>query len=127
MTTRFVYEAQVAEALERVGLIDITTRGRHTGRPRRIELAFHSLDDRIYITGRPGRRDWYANLLDDPHLVVHLKHEAVADLPATAQPISDAAERRRILSRIAASWGYDLELMVASAPLVEVTFAEGVR
>lgn len=127
MTTRFVYDRGVAEALERGGLIDITTRGRRTGRPRRIELAFHNLDDRIYITGRPGRRDWYANLLDDPNIVVHLKHDVVADLPATAQPISDTGERRRILSRIAASWGYDLELMVASAPLVEVSFAEGVR
>jgi deazaflavin-dependent oxidoreductase (nitroreductase family) len=124
---RPVLDVRVARALERGQLIDITTHGRETGQPRRIELAFHNFEDRIYITGRPGKRAWYANLLADPHFVFHLKRSPVADLPATARPITDVEERRRVLAAVAANWGYDLGLMVASAPLVEVTFEPGVR
>jgi F420H(2)-dependent quinone reductase len=48
------------ERVDRV--IDITTTGRKTGEPRRIEIWFHRLDGRYFITGAPGRpRDWYAN------------------------------------------------------------------
>jgi deazaflavin-dependent oxidoreductase (nitroreductase family) len=124
---RAVYEPRVAAALDRGGVIDITTRGRRSGIPRRLEIVFHAFDDRIYITGRPGKRDWYANLLAHPHFVFHLKRGVVADLPATARPITDVDERRRVLSAVAADWGYGLDLMVATAPLVEVTFERGVR
>ncbi len=124
---RRVLDVEVARALRSGGLIDITTRGRLTGQPRRVELVFHVVDDRVWISGRPGRRGWYANLLADPHFVFHLKGPVVADLPATARPVTERAERREVLATIAAGWGYDLELMVAAAPLVEVTFAEGVR
>jgi hypothetical protein len=124
---RAVYEPSVAAALDRGGVIDITTRGRRSGIARRLEIVFHSFDDRIYITGRPGKRGWYANLLADPHFVFHLKRGVVADLPATARPITEIEERRRVLSEIAKSWGYDLDLMVAAAPLIEVTFEPGVR
>jgi hypothetical protein len=124
---RPVLDVRVARALERGQLIDNPPHPRETGHPRRIELAFHNFDDRIYITGRPGKRSWYANLLADPHFVIHLKSSHMADLPATARPITDVEERRRVLGAITANWGYDLDLMVASAPLVEVTFEPGVR
>lgn len=129
MTTavRPVFEPRVAATLDRGGLIDMTTHGRRSGVARRIEIVFHTFDDRVYITGRPGKRGWYANLLADPHFVFHLKRGIVADLPATARPITDAEQRRRLLSNIARDWGYDLELMVASAPLIEVLFEPGVR
>jgi hypothetical protein len=45
----------VKQALERDRIIDITTRGRTTGQPRRTEIWFHNLDGRLYITGTPGR------------------------------------------------------------------------
>ena len=53
----------VRRALENDLVIDITTTGRKTGRPRRKEIWFHNIDGHLYITGTPGRRDWYANLL----------------------------------------------------------------
>lgn len=127
IAARVVFDQRVAAALDRGGVIDITTRGRRSGIPRRLEIVFHNDDDRIYITGRPGKRGWYANLLADPHFVFHLKRDVVADLPATARPITDMEERRAVLSKIARDWGYDLDLMVASAPLIEVLFEPGVR
>ena len=53
--------------------IDITTTGRRSGKSRRVEIWMLDVDGRFFITGTPGPRDWLANLLADPSLVVHLK------------------------------------------------------
>ena len=45
----------IKHALETERTIDITTRGRQSGEPHRIEIWFHNLDGRLYITGLPGR------------------------------------------------------------------------
>jgi deazaflavin-dependent oxidoreductase (nitroreductase family) len=109
--------------LARGQLIDITTTGRRTGQPRRIELVFHNVDGRILISGRPGfPRGWVANLLADPRMTFHLKGRLVADLPARGRVITDRAERERLLAPIAAAWRTNHALMVRSAPLVEVVF-----
>ena len=116
---------RVRRALEKGHRIDITTTGRKSGAPRRIELVFHNIDGHIYISGRPGwPRGWIANLRADPRMIFHLKHGTVADLPATARVILDRQERERIIPHIAAGWGYDPALMVASSPLIEVTFPD---
>ncbi|WP_345800916.1 nitroreductase/quinone reductase family protein [Microbacterium sp. AZCO] len=80
--------------------VDITTIGARTGEPRRIEIWFHNVDGDVYLTGLPGRRGWYANLLADPRLTFHLKHGVHADLPARATPITDPAERGRLFEAI---------------------------
>jgi hypothetical protein len=115
---------RVSRALERGHRIDITTTGRKTGKPRRIELVFHNIAGRIFISGRPGwPRGWIANLRADPAMTFHLKGPiAQADLSAHGRVILDRSERERVLTPIAAAWGYDLELMVASSPLIEVSF-----
>jgi hypothetical protein len=114
----------VRRALQRGHRVDITTTGRRTGRPRRIELVFHNIDGRILISGRPGfRRGWIANLRRDPRMTFHLKGPiAAADLAARGRVILDREERERLLGPIADGWGYPLELMVESSPLLEVTF-----
>lgn len=112
----------VAAALRQGGVIDMTTTGRHSGQPRRIEIVFFSFEDRIYISGLPGRRGWLANLQADPRLTIHLKRGVQADLAANARIITDEGERRPLLERITAMWGRSdrLELFVARAPLIEV-------
>jgi hypothetical protein len=116
---------RVRQALERGHRIDITTTGRRTGALRRIELVFHNIEGRIYISGRPGwPRSWIANLRADPTMTFHLKGPVVADLPARGRVITDRAERERVIWPIAASWGYEPAFMVASSPLVEVTFPD---
>jgi deazaflavin-dependent oxidoreductase (nitroreductase family) len=115
----------VAQALEDDPTIDITTTGRRTGEARRIEIWMLVVDGRFFITGTPGRRDWLANLLADPHLTVHLKHGVVQDLPARATVVLDVEARRHVLTHVAASWYRSqsvLEDLVANAPLVEVVF-----
>ena len=118
-------DEDIRRALSHGQTVDITTTGRRSGRPRRIEIVFHNFDGRIYISGLPSRRKraWLANLEADPHMTLHLKGRRVtADLPATARVISDEAERQAILSRIAAVWRrQDLEAMITFSPLIEVT------
>jgi deazaflavin-dependent oxidoreductase (nitroreductase family) len=114
---------QVQQALRQDRVIDITTSGRKTGLPRRKEIWFHNVDDRLYITGTPGRpRDWLANLQAQPEFTFHLKESVQADLPARAVPIVDRAARREVLAAILGKLGRsdDLESWVASSPLVEV-------
>ena len=115
---------EIDAALQGVHTVDITTIGRKSGKPRKLEIVFHNIDGRIYISGIPvpKRRSWLANLDADPHMTFHLKGKVRADLPATARVIEDEAERRQILPHSARNWGRkDLEKMVEQSPLIEVT------
>ena len=118
-------EPQHQQALTTDTLIDITTTGRKSGRPHRIEIMFHHLDGETYLSGLPGTRDWYANMVAHPAFTFHLKQSAQADLDASAVPITDPTERRRILTPIVARWDRltELEAFVARSPLVRVDFA----
>lgn len=119
----------ISDALARGGTIDITTTGRRTGLPRRIEIVFFNFGGRLFISGMPSRRrrSWLANLEADPAFTFHLKGRVGADLPATAREITDPAERREILARVARAWRRtDVETMVALSPLIEVTIREPV-
>lgn len=119
------YMTDITSALQSDLTIDITTTGRSSGLPRRIEIWFHNIDGRIYITGMPGSRDWYANLLADPTFTFHLKESIEADLPAVARAITDVDERRGVLAVLLDRLGYRdrIESWMARSPLVEVTFA----
>ena len=121
--------ANVQEALEKDLIIDITTTGRKSGDPRRVEIWFHNLDGILYIAGLllPGSRAWYANILKDPRLTFHLKGTTKADLPALATPITDAAERHKVLERICDNLGEPelLEARVAESPLIRVRLEGG--
>ena len=79
--------------------IDITTTGRSSGLPRRIEIWFHRVDAHWYLTGMPTPRSWYANLRADPRFTVHLKHGVNTDLPATAAPV-DGPTRQRVITAV---------------------------
>ncbi len=119
----------IAAALAQGGLIDMTTRGRRSGQPHRIEIVFFNFGGSVYISGLPGRRDWYANVLAEPRFTVHLKGTRVADLPARAIPITDEPTRRAILSRITHQWRRELQLdqFVAGSPLIRVEFLHQVQ
>ena len=108
------------DRLARIRTIDITTTGRRSGEPSRIEIWWFRVDGRFVITGTPGPRDWYANLLADPRMVVHVDGE---DLTATARPITDPDVRRSVFTAPNVSWystQTQLVRLVESAPMVEV-------
>jgi deazaflavin-dependent oxidoreductase (nitroreductase family) len=114
----------IRAALRQGQVIDITTTGRRSGQPRRLEIVFHVFDGRIYISGMPRadrERAWLQNLRADPRLTFHLKNGPVADLPATARVIDDPTERHEVLAKIAQVWRRDPVEMEAHSPLIEVT------
>lgn len=116
--------------------IDITTTGRRSGKPRRIEIVFYRLGEDLYLSGIPApkAREWLANLAANPHFTLHLKQRVVADLPATATVIVEPAERRRVLAVFVEEFnrrrsenddGWPeavLDEWVAQSPLARVTF-----
>ncbi|MFD9664829.1 nitroreductase/quinone reductase family protein [Rhodococcus sp. NPDC059968] len=80
--------------------IDITTTGARSGRPHRQEIWFYRAFDTIYLTGRPGPRDWYANIVRTPTLTLHIREPTAVDIHATGRVITDATQRRRIFGAI---------------------------
>jgi deazaflavin-dependent oxidoreductase (nitroreductase family) len=124
VTERATLDPKIAAALSGMGTVDITTLGRKSGEPRRLEIVFHNIGGRIYISGMPfpNRRSWLANLEAHPGFTLHLKRGVKADLPAQARIITDETERRTVLASVAKNWKRnDLERMVVESPLIEVT------
>jgi deazaflavin-dependent oxidoreductase (nitroreductase family) len=120
-------DPSLSSALHRSQVIDLTTTGRRTGQPRRVELFLHDLDGRLFISGMPfsQKRHWLLNVEADPHVTVHLKHGMVADVPATARVVEEPAERRPLIEAAARRWGrHDVELMMVQSPLIEITPAD---
>jgi hypothetical protein len=118
-------DERIQRALQTDRTIDITTTGRNSGEPRRIEIWMYRYDGRIFLSGSPGTRDWYANLLVKPEFTFHLKGSVQADLPAVAHPVTDEAGRRDVIRGILEDLGRgtaSVEEWVARSPLVEVEF-----
>ena len=115
-------EQQLDEGLKQDRTIDITTIGRTTGAKRRIEIWFFNIDGRIYITGSPGTRGWYANMLANPKITFHLKCTVRRNIPGRAYPVTDTKERRRVLLAIfdELDGDRDLDMWITRSPLVEV-------
>jgi hypothetical protein len=118
----------VRTALATDGTIDITTIGARSGLPRRSEIWFLHLEGRTFITGTPGPRNWYSNLLAHDRFTFHLKESIAEDLVARAVPIVDEATRRWVFSQ-PHRWNdwyrseASLDELVAASPMVEVLVA----
>jgi deazaflavin-dependent oxidoreductase (nitroreductase family) len=118
--------ATLRASLDRSQVIDLTTTGRRSGEPRRIEIFIHNLDGRLVISGMPvpGRtRAWLRNVADHPGVTLHYKApRAVGDVEGTARIVTDPAERRELLEGVARNWGRDdVDVMVEHSPLMVVT------
>ena len=118
----------IAHALATDLTIDITTTGRKTGQPRRIEIWFHNLDGDLYLSGLPRPCSWYANLCAHPDFTFHFKESAQADLAARATPVLESDARRDIIGRSQQKRGRvfaDLEDRVAASPLIHIELLSG--
>jgi len=117
------FVAAIRRVLRHGHTIDITTIGRRSGEPRRLEIVFHNFDGHLYISGIPSQRTraWLHNLRANPRFTFHLKQLLKADLQATAREITDPAERHEVLTKVASVWRRDPAQMERFSPLVEVT------
>ena len=106
--------------LASVRTIELTTIGRHSGTETRIEIWWFYVEDRFVITGTPGKRDWYANVLVNPQVIVHT---ADGDIAGTATPISDPSFRERVFTHPDVGWYQtqtELDRLVATSPMIEI-------
>ena len=100
--------------------IDLTTIGRRSRRPARIEIWWFHVDNRFIVTGTPGKRDWFANVKANPDVVVHTP---LGDHPGTASIIEDETFRRRVFTDPDIGWystQTELERLVSDAPMIEI-------
>ncbi|NND83694.1 MAG: nitroreductase family deazaflavin-dependent oxidoreductase [Acidimicrobiia bacterium] len=101
--------------------VDLTTWGRKSGLPRRIEIWMVRVGSRYYITGTPGRRDWLANVQSRAEAIIHAGR---ADVSCSVREVTEEAERRTVMEAAASHWyrtQRDLSDLVASAPMIELT------
>jgi deazaflavin-dependent oxidoreductase (nitroreductase family) len=110
---------EVRQALEQQTTVEITTIGRRSGQPRRIETWRYLADGRYWLTGSPGARDWYANLVAHPEFTLHLKDR---NLRVRARPVTDPDERAAVFGEIVPDlgWAGSLESWIDGSPLVEI-------
>ena len=119
-----VLDPAVWRALGHGHTIDLTTIGRRSGEPRRIEITFFNFGGRLFISGMPNpnrERAWLLNVRANPNVTFHLKQLVHADLAATAHEVTDPAEVREIQTKVAQAWRRDPEEMIRSSPLIEIT------
>ena len=116
----------VRDALSIDMVVDITTTGRRSGDPRRIEIWCHLMDGQLYLAASPGPRSWYANLYATLDVTLHLKDDVKADIPVRARPITGEDERRDVFTRLSQQsafrqgQGLDVETWVRGSKLVEL-------
>ena len=89
----------------------LTTSGRMTGRPHRIEVWFALHDGTVYLlSGGGDRSDWVRNVMVSPDVVIE-----IGDLKRTTRahvvedPERDAMARRLLLQKYRPRYGGDLD------------------
>ena len=76
----------------------LTTIGRQTGRPHRIEIWFAAEDGRVYLlAGGRERSDWVRNLQANAHVTLELGDETHAGVARVLQPGTPEDQRARAL------------------------------
>lgn len=115
------------EELTSTRTIQLTTYGRKTGLPRRIEIWWFHVDGRFIITGTPGRRDWLANVRSDSRIVIGVNG---TDIEATAREVEEPEFRELVFSRQETRWyatQSELRRLIESAPMIEVLLGDLTR
>jgi hypothetical protein len=89
-----------------------------------VEIWWFHVEGRFIITGTPGLRDWYANVLANPEVVIHV---AGQDLPALAHPMRDPDIRAAVFDTPSTRW-YSTQAqrqrLIDESPMIEVVFVE---
>lgn len=110
----------IIQRLAATRTVDLTTIGRRSGVPARIEIWWFHVDERFVITGTPGKRDWYANVLANPAVTIHAPF---GDFSGRATIVEDADFRRRVFTDPAIGWyrtQSELQKLIQSAPMIEI-------
>ena len=76
----------------------LTTTGRKSGNPHRIEIWFGVSDGRIYLkSGGREKSDWVQNLIAQPQVTIEIGNETVRGFATILEEGSDADRTARML------------------------------
>ena len=102
----------------------LTTIGRRTGAPHRIEIWFAVEQGALYLlSGGRDRADWVRNLQANPNVSVELGTETLAGIAQVLQPDTSGDRRARELLVSKYRKGNDLESWGRTSLPVMITFA----
>ena len=96
----------------------LTTTGRVSGAPHRIEIWFALQGETVYLlSGGVERSDWVRNLLASPEVVLELGDRRRARVARVIEPDTDedAVARRLLLDKYTARGNSDLQEWAATA------------
>lgn len=113
-------DQQTIDHLATTRTIDLTTIGRRSGRPSRIEIWWFRVDGRFIISGTPGPRDWLANIRGNPRVVISTPR---GDFAGRAVEVTEQDIRRGFFEAPDVGWyrtQSELSALVAEAPMVEI-------
>lgn len=100
----------------------LTTRGRRSGAPHRIEIWFVAHDDGAYLLSDGMAADWYRNLVRDPNVTLEIANER-RDSTARPVPVADPSNdvvRPAMVTKYQAGYGDDLVEWSRRAALVRI-------
>jgi deazaflavin-dependent oxidoreductase (nitroreductase family) len=117
-----------AGALGAEDYLYLTTTGRVTGHPHRIEIWFALSGSTAYLLSGGGERsDWVRNLLATPSVRVRIGARDFAGIARVVEPASDedATARRMVFEKYQPGYSGDLTGWRASALPVALDLEEG--
>jgi deazaflavin-dependent oxidoreductase (nitroreductase family) len=101
----------------------LTTRGRRSGNPHRIEIWFVAHGGGAYLLSNSGKADWCLNLIADPHVTLEIdgqRRDTVAR-PVEASDPANAVVRPAMVAKYQPGYAQeDLHGWAASAWLARV-------
>ncbi len=106
--------------LASIRTVELTTIGRNSHEPHTLEIWWSHVDGRFIITGIPGPRDWYANILSNPDIVIST---SIGSFAATALPIEDPGFRQVVFTEPSSNWystQAELDELIRASPMIEI-------
>ena len=111
------------DALGQTEYCYLTTRGRRTGAPHRIEIWFVAHDEGAHLLSDTGTSDWCRNLLADPHVTLEVAGEQreTQARPVDAEDPANGVVRPAMVAKYQPGYGgEDLREWSETAWLVRV-------
>jgi deazaflavin-dependent oxidoreductase (nitroreductase family) len=104
----------------------LTTRGRNSGRPHRIEIWFAARDDVLFLlSGGGDRSDWVRNLLVEPLVTVEIGSHRIEGTARvlTSGSVDDRVARDSVFDKYQPRYGGDLTSWRESSLAIAIELA----
>jgi len=104
----------------------LTTRGRRTGSPHRIEIWFVAYDGTMFLMSDSDRSDWYRNLMADPSVTLEIAGDARATtaVPVDADDARIGSVRASMVQKYQPGYADDLDRWSRTARLVRIEWPD---